>query len=61
VLNNLAKALCAILLGNLAYFLMSYHRLLPRHRPFEIDTGLVIDFFFCLGLYVLIRKLSAKK
>ncbi|MGB8830682.1 MAG: hypothetical protein WCC95_00930 [Candidatus Sulfotelmatobacter sp.] len=61
VLNNLVQALCAILLGNVAYFLMSYHRLLPRHRPFEVDTGLVIDFFFCLALYVLIRRISAKK
>ena len=61
VLNNLLQALCAILLGNLAYFVMSYHRLLPRHRPFEIDPGLIIDFFFCLAIYVLIRRINAKK
>jgi hypothetical protein len=61
VLTNLAQALCAILLGNLAYFLMSYHRILPHHRPFQMDAGLVVDFFFCLGIYVLIREFSAKK
>jgi hypothetical protein len=26
-----------------------------------MDAGLVVDFFFCLGIYVLIREFSAKK
>ncbi len=56
VVINLLQALLAIILGNLAYFL-----LLPslpavaRHRPFRMDLGMVIDFWFCLVAYGLIR------
>jgi hypothetical protein len=61
VLNNFLHALCAILLGNLAYFLLAYRQLLPRHRPFQMDSGLIMDFFFCLIIYILIRKAAARK
>jgi len=56
VLVNLVQALVAIVLGNVVYFL-----LLPslpqaaRHRPFQLDLGMVIDFWFCLVAYGLIR------
>jgi energy-converting hydrogenase Eha subunit A len=56
VLANLLQALLAIILGNLVYFL-----LLPslpaiaRHRPFRLDLGTVVDFWFCLVAYGLIR------
>ena len=56
VLVNLAQALVAIVLGNVVYFL-----LLPslppaaRHRPFQLDLGMVLDFWFCLVAYGLIR------
>jgi hypothetical protein len=56
VLNNLLQALLAIILGNVAYFL-----LLPslppvaRHRPFHPDLGVVLDFAFCLVAYGLVR------
>ena len=56
VLVNLVQTLVAIVLGNVVYFL-----LLPslpqaaRHRPFQIDLGMVIDFWFCLVAYGLIR------
>ena len=56
VLVNLAQTLVAIVIGNVVYFL-----LLPslpqvaRHRPFQIDLGMVIDFSFCLVAYGLIR------
>jgi len=39
----------ASVLGNLAYFLLAAHRLLPRHRPFQMDAGLLLDFFICLA------------
>jgi hypothetical protein len=54
VLLNLIEALCAIILGNLAYFFLgpSFH--LPRHRPFQFDWGLIVDFWFCTGAYGLI-------
>ena len=56
VLANLVQALVAIVLGNVVYFL-----LLPslpqaaRHRPFQLDLGMVLDFWFCLVAYGLIR------
>jgi hypothetical protein len=55
VLVNLIQALCAIVLGNVAYFFLgpSFH--LPRHRPFQLDWGLVVDFWFCAVAYGLIR------
>jgi hypothetical protein len=46
----------AIVLGNVVYFLMLPS--LPaaaRHRPFQLDLGMVIDFWFCLVAYGLIR------
>jgi len=55
VLLNLIQALCAIILGNVAYFLLALSLPLPRHRPFQIDVGLVVDFLFCLVAYGLIR------
>ena len=55
VLLNLIQALCAIILGNVAYFLLAPSLPLPRHRPFQIDVGLVVDFLFCLVAYGLIR------
>jgi len=56
---NLAQALCAIILGNLAYFFIGPRLHLPRHRPFQMDWGLVVDFWFCVVVYGLIR--SAKR
>jgi hypothetical protein len=49
VLVKLLQALLAIVLGNLAYFLLVAHLPLPRHRPFQVDAGLLLDFFICLG------------
>ena len=53
---NLLQALLAIVLGNVLYFL-----LLPslppaaRHHPFHVDLGSLVDFWFCLVVYGLIR------
>jgi hypothetical protein len=52
---NLLQALCAIILGNLAYFFLAPSLPLPRHRPFQLDLGLVVDFWFCVVAYGLIR------
>jgi hypothetical protein len=54
-LGNLVQALCAIILGNLAYFFLGPLFHLPRHRLFQFDLGTVVDFFFCLVAYGLIR------
>jgi hypothetical protein len=56
VMFNLLQALLAIVLGNVLYFL-----LLPslppaaRHHPFHVDLGSLVDFWFCLVVYGLIR------
>jgi hypothetical protein len=53
---NLLQAFLAIVLGNVVYFL-----LLPslppaaRHQPTHLDLGMLIDFWFCLAAYGLIR------
>jgi len=55
VLLNLIQALFAIILGNLAYFFLAPALHLPRHRPFQLDVGLLVDFWFCAAAYGLIR------
>jgi len=55
VIINLIQALSAIILGNVAYFLLAPSLPLPRHRPFQLDAGLVVDFWFCVVAYGLIR------
>jgi hypothetical protein len=56
VLINLLQALLAIILGNVVYFMLIPS--LPaaaRHRPFRLDLGMILDFWFCLVAYGLIR------
>ena len=56
VLVNFVQALIAIILGNVVYFvLVPSLPALARHRPFQLDLGMVIDFWFCLVAYGLIR------
>ena len=56
VAMNFLQALASILLGNLVYFSL-YSSLTPlaRHQPRHVDLGMVIDFWFCLVAYGLIR------
>jgi hypothetical protein len=55
VLVNLIQALAAIVLGNVAYFFLAPSLPLPRHWPFQLDVGMVVDFWFCVVAYGLIR------
>jgi hypothetical protein len=55
VLLNLLQAIFAIILGNVAYALLAPSLPIHRHRPFQLDAGLVVDFFFCVVAYGLIR------
>ncbi len=56
VLINLLQALLAIILGNVVYFaLIPSLPAVARHRPFHLDVGMVVDFWFCLVAYGLIR------
>jgi len=56
MLINFLQALLAIILGNLAYFVL-YPSLPPvaRHHPFHLDLGIILDFSFCLVTYGVIR------
>ena len=52
--------LLAILLGNLIYFLAE--PILPEsltHDLYKLDTGLLLDFAICAGIYLLLRKKNA--
>ena len=52
VLFNFLQALIAIILGNLVYFaLVPSLPPVARHRPSQIDLGMVLDFWFCLVAY----------
>jgi hypothetical protein len=55
VLVNFIQAFAAVVLGNIAYFLLARSLPLPRHRPFQMDIGLFVDFWFCVVAYGLIR------
>ena len=56
VLVNLAQALVAIVLGNVVYFfLLPWLPPVARHHRFHVDLGTVVDFWFCLVVYGLIR------
>jgi hypothetical protein len=48
--------LLAIIVGNVAYFaLLPSLPPVARHRPFRLDLGTLVDFFFCVVAYGLIR------
>jgi hypothetical protein len=55
VLLNFLQAFFAVVLGNIAYFLLAPSLHLPPHRPFQADWGLMVDFWFCAVAYGLIR------
>ncbi|MCZ6490531.1 MAG: hypothetical protein O7A06_08375 [Acidobacteria bacterium] len=46
----------AVLGGNFLYFIVLLPFLPPaaRHRPGDLDLGLVVDFWICLALYGLL-------
>jgi hypothetical protein len=57
--SNFLQALAAVLAGNAAYFLLVKY--LPsgaRHMPFQIDLGLVVDFWICLVVFGLIKTIA---
>jgi energy-converting hydrogenase Eha subunit A len=56
VLVNVIQALLAVILGNVVYFVLAPS--LPpaaRHQPFRFDVGMLVDFWFCVVAYGLIR------
>lgn len=56
VLANFLEAFLAIVLGNVVYFvLMPSLPVVARHHRFHVDLGTLVDFWFCLVAYGLIR------
>jgi hypothetical protein len=56
VTTNFLQSLLAVLLGNAVYYMLMPS--LPpaaRHKWSQIDLGLLVDFWFCLVAYGLIR------
>lgn len=54
------QALAAVLLGNAAYLLLSpYLPARARHQVFKFDVGMLVDFWFCLVAFGLIRTARA--
>jgi hypothetical protein len=59
---NFMHAFAAVLAGNVAYFLvMKYLPPRARHVPFQIDLGLVVDFWLCLVAFGLIKTAARQK
>ena len=53
---NFVHALVAVLAGNAAYFLlMPYLPPGAKHVPFRMDLGLVVDLWFCLVVFGVIK------
>lgn len=53
---NFLQSLLAVLLGNAAYFLLSpSFPQVARHRLYRLDLGLIIDFWFCVVAFGLIK------
>jgi hypothetical protein len=56
IAGNFLQALIAVVAGNVIYFLLMPH--LPvaaQHRTFHYDLGLVVDFWFCLVAFGIVK------
>jgi len=59
---NFIHALVAVLAGNALYFLLE--RYLPvraHHVPLKIDIGMVVDFWFCLVVFGIVKMIAARR
>ena len=60
--SNFLHALIAVLVGNGLYFLVE--RFLPagaHHSPFRIDLGMVVDFWFCLVVFGVVKAVAGRR
>jgi len=56
---NFLHALIAVIAGNVTYFLVE--RYLPvraRHVTFRLDLGTVVDFWFCLVAFGIVKMVA---
>jgi hypothetical protein len=58
---NFVQALTAVVAGNLVYLaLLRYMPPGARHIPGHLDLGLLIDFWFCLVFFGIIKTVSGR-
>jgi hypothetical protein len=56
---NFLESLAAVLAGNAAYFLlMPFLPVTARHVPFHTDLGLIVDAFFCVVAWGIVKAVS---
>lgn len=56
---NFVQSLIAVVVGNVAYFLlMPDLPLAARHVPMRFDLGAVVDFWFCLVVLGVIKTVA---
>jgi hypothetical protein len=62
VRTNFAKSFVAVVSGNAFYFLILMPLLPPvaRHRPYQLDLGLIVDFWVCLACYGIVELISRR-
>lgn len=62
-MNIWLRALIAVVVGNLLWFLVLQAQFPPalRHRPFAYDAGLLIDFLVCLALYLVLGRVRRRR
>jgi hypothetical protein len=59
--NNFLDALLAVLAGNAIYYLLAPHLPgLARHRLFQEDLGLVVDFVICTVIFVAVKLIRRR-
>jgi hypothetical protein len=59
---NFTHALLAVLVGNVAYFLLEKHLPLPaQHIGFKTDLGTLVDFCLCLVIFAVIKIFAAQR
>jgi hypothetical protein len=55
-LKNFLDALVAVLAGNAIYYLLMPHLpALARHRLFQEDWGLLVDFAICTVIFAVVK------
>jgi hypothetical protein len=62
VLRRLLKQTLAVVGGNLLYFfvLMPHLPAAGRHRPDQLDLGLIVDFWICVAFYGVIEFIDRR-
>jgi hypothetical protein len=59
---NFGHALVAVLGGNFAYFMLEkYLPARAHHVPFKLDLGVVVDFWFCLVFFGIIKTIARRR